>query len=299
MDYQKHKLLLMIQRPQTIQIFLPDGNPTSIKIADLTNRIIVAVLIPRNKLTECGVRPEVRKHGIYFLFGINEDKAKPISYIGETEDCFERLKTHNKTKDFWNYAVVVTSKSNTFTKSHVKFLEHISIKTANEIGRYDTDNLATPAKPYITESMEADLLDNFETIKVLLSTLGFPIFEEIRKSNSTKKEILYCKGKDAIAQGEMQDDGFVVLKGSKANRDETKTAGTWVTGMRKKLLDDKILILENSVYVFAEDFVFGSPSAAAATVLGRRANGWTEWKDQNGRTIDEIYRIETIDVLES
>lgn len=289
----------MIQRPQTIQIFLPDGNPTSIKIADLTNRIIVAVLIPRNKLTECGVRPEVRKHGIYFLFGINEDKAKPISYIGETEDCFERLKTHNKTKDFWNYAVVVTSKSNTFTKSHVKFLEHISIKTANEIGRYDTDNLATPAKPYITESMEADLLDNFETIKVLLSTLGFPIFEEIRKSNSTKKEILYCKGKDAIAQGEMQDDGFVVLKGSKANRDETKTAGTWVTGMRKKLLDDKILILENSVYVFAEDFVFGSPSAAAATVLGRRANGWTEWKDQNGRTIDEIYRIETIDVLES
>jgi hypothetical protein len=76
----------MTQRPQTIQIFLPDGNPTSIKIADLTNRMIVAVLIPRNKLSECGVRPEVRKYGIYFLFGVNEDKAKPISYIGETED---------------------------------------------------------------------------------------------------------------------------------------------------------------------------------------------------------------------
>jgi hypothetical protein len=289
----------MTQRPQTIQIFLPDGNPTSIKIADLTNRMIVAVLIPRNKLTECGVRPEVRKYGIYFLFGVNEDKAKPISYIGETEDCFERLKMHNKAKDFWNYAVVITSKSNTFTKSHVKYLEHVSIKTANEIGRYDTDNQSAPAKPYITESMEADLLDNFETIKVLLATLGFPIFEEIRKSTSKKKELLYCKGKDATAQGEMIDDGFVVLKGSKSNKDETKTAGTWVTGLRQKLLDDKILTPENGVFVFAEDFVFGSPSAAAATVLGRRANGWTEWKNKDGKTIDEIYRIDTAENVDT
>jgi hypothetical protein len=289
----------MTQRPQTIQIFLPDGNPTSIKIADLTNRMIVAVLIPRNKLTECGVRPEVRKYGIYFLFGVNEEKAKPISYIGETEDCFERLKMHNKSKDFWNYAVVITSKSNTFTKSHVKYLEHVCIKTATEIGRYDTDNQSAPAKPYITESMEADLLDNFETIKVLLATLGFPIFEEIRKSTLQKKDLLYCKGKDAMAQGEMIDDGFVVLKGSKSNKDETRTAGTWVTSMRKKLLDDKILIPDNGVFVFAEDFVFGSPSAAAAAVLGRRANGWTEWKDKEGKTIDEIYRIDTTGAIES
>lgn len=283
----------MTQRPQTIQIFLPDGNPTSIKIADLTNRMIVAVLIPRNKLAESGVRQEVRKYGIYFLFGVNEDKAKPISYIGETEDCFERLKMHNKNKDFWNYAVIITSKSNTFTKSHVKYLEHICIKAANEIGRYDTDNLAIPSKPYITESMEADLLDNFDTIKVLLSTFGFPIFEEIRAS-SKKRELLYCKGKNAAAQGEMLDDGFVVIKGSIANKEETKTAGTWVTGMRKKLLDDKIIYLENDVLIFAEDFVFGSPSAAAAAVLGRRANGWTEWKDKDNKTIDEIYRLETI-----
>jgi hypothetical protein len=149
----------------------------------------------------------------------------------------------------------------------------------------------------MTESMEADLLDNFETIKILLATLGFPIFEEIRKSTSKKKELLYCKGKDAIAQGEMIDDGFVVLKASKANKDETKTAGSWVSGMRKKLLDDKILIPTGEVFVFAEDFVFGSPSAAAAAVLGRRANGWTEWKDKEGETIDEIYRIDTADTI--
>lgn len=45
---------MVTERPQTIQIFLPHGNPTGIKIADLTNRMIVATLIPRKKLSEAG-----------------------------------------------------------------------------------------------------------------------------------------------------------------------------------------------------------------------------------------------------
>lgn len=285
-------------RPQTIQIFLPDGNPSSIKIADLTNRLIIATLIPRKKLIESGTRNEIKKYGLYLLFGINEEKSKPIAYIGETDDCFERIKTHNRNKEFWNYAVAITSKSDAFTKSHVKFLEYISVKTAKEINRYDLENLTIPTKEHISESLEADLMDNFDTIKVLLSTLGFPIFEEKRDSNKEQKEILYCKGKKANAQGELIDDGFVVFKNSIANIEETRTAGDWVISMRKKLIDDNILVQENEIFRFNEDFVFGSPSSAAAAVLGRRANGWTEWKNNDGRTIDEIYRIENIETLE-
>lgn len=284
----------MSERPQTIQIFLPDGNPTSIKIAHLTNRMIVATLIPRIKLAEAGSRQEVRKYGIYFLFGINEDRAKPISYIGETEDCFKRITVHNKEKDFWEYAVVISSKSS-FNKAHVEYLEYLSVKTAKEIGRFDTsDNKSTPTKPFITESEEADLLDNFETIKILLATLGYPIFEEI-KSSAKKKEMLYCKGKEASAQGEMIDDGFVVLKGSTANKDEANKISPWVSGIRKKLIDDKILFLNKAVYVFKDNFIFRSPSAAAATVLGREANGWLEWKNKEGKNIDKLYRVEIPD----
>ncbi len=70
------------------------------------------------------------------------------------------------------------------------------------------------------------------------------------------------------------------------------TAGTWVSGIRRKLIDSEILVEEAGLYVFKQDFIFGSPSTAAAAVLGRRANGWTEWKNNNGKTIDEIYRLE-------
>jgi hypothetical protein len=282
-----------MQKAQTIQIFLPDGNPTSIKIADLTNRMITAVLFPRTKLLEVGKRDEVKRYGVYFLFGDNDEKAKPIAYIGETDNCFERIKAHDSKKNFWNYAVVVSSKANTFTKSHVKYLEYLCLKIAREIGRYELNNQNLPAKPHISESLEADLMDNYETIKVLLATLGYPIFEEISKASVKEKQLLYCKGKDAIAEGDMSNEGFIVFKGSKANVVETNTIGSSSSNLRRKLVDAKILVRKGNVYIFVEDYVFKSPSAAADTVLARSANGWTEWKNHEGKTIDEIYRNDT------
>ena len=71
---------------------------------------------------------------------------------------------------------------------------------------------------------------------------------------------------------------------------ETKTAGSWVVGMRSKLIESKVLIELENTFVFSQDYIFGSPSAAAAAVLGRRANGWTEWKNKDGISIDKIYR---------
>jgi hypothetical protein len=52
------------------------------------------------------------------------------------------------------------------------------------------------------------------------------------------------------------------------------------------------MMSKDNIYQFVEDFIFRSPSAAAAAVLGRSANGWTEWKNKEGKTIDEIYRID-------
>lgn len=67
---------------QTIQIFLPDGSPTSIREAELTNRLVKVILLPRNKLQEVAKRDMVHFTGVYFLFGTTEDSAKPMVYIG-------------------------------------------------------------------------------------------------------------------------------------------------------------------------------------------------------------------------
>lgn len=276
-------------RPQTIQLFLPDGSPTSIREAEITNRLVKAILFPRNKIQEVAKREIVHYTGVYFLFGTSEDGTKSKVYIGEGEDCFTRIQSHNRNKDFWTHCIIISTKTDEYTKTDGKYLEHHSLLKTNEVGRYLIDNDTGSKKPSISESREYDLLDNFETAKVLLATLGYPIFEEKRKAKSAK-EIFYCQGKSASARGELIDDGFLVYKDGKSNIEETKGMNKWIGVLRKRLLEEGVLKKVNNMYVFQQDYIFNSPSAAAATVLARSANGWTSWKDKSGKTLDELKR---------
>jgi len=276
-------------RGKTIQIFLTDGSPRGIKVADITSITELATFIPRNKINEATIRPEVSNPGIYFLFGEGEDTAKPKVYIGQSRNCIDRIKSHDQKKDFWNYVVIVTSKTKNFTTTHVEYLEGLAILKAIEANRYKIENGTNPKKIQVPESLEADLLDNFDTIKILLSTLGFPLFDNIRKT-TIEKDILVCRGKEANAEGEYLDDGFVVFKGSIANKELAPACNSTIRNLRDKLISSKILVERGNVFIFQEDYLFKSPSSAATQVLARHANGWNEWKDITGKTLDEIVR---------
>ena len=279
-----------MNRPQTIQIFLPDGSPRSVKIAEITNRVVKAVLLPRNKIEYISLRDELKNVGVYFLFGETDEQAKPLVYIGEAEDCLERIKQHNRNKEFWNYAVIMVSKINAFTKSHAKYLEHIAVQQAKESNRYQTENISVPTKPFITESMEADLLDSFDTIKILLSTLGFPVFDKIGKDTIRKREILIINGRNIHAEGDLIDEGFVVFKGSQVKKETTPSCHEYLINIRKKLIENKILKETKGDYIFQQDYIFNSPSTAGGVVLGRSTNGWTKWRNKNGQSLDELKR---------
>jgi hypothetical protein len=271
---------------KTIQIFLPEGNPRGVKIAEITSRTVQAILFPRSLLSEVSKRPELDNVGIYILIGLSDSEQKV--YIGEAENCLNRLKQHNQSKEFWTHAIVFISKTQFFTKTHIKFLEWLSYDQALKANRFLLENTNIPTKPHLSESVESDLYDNFETVQILASTLGYPIFDIIKKP--AKKEIIICSGKLAKATGEYTEEGLVVFSNSTCNIDEASGLGSWVINLRKKLVDNKILIKENNVYKFTNDYVFSSPSAAAAVVLARSANGWTEWKYNDGRTLDEVKR---------
>jgi hypothetical protein len=45
------------------------------------------------------------------------------------------------------------------------------------------------------------------------------------------------------------------------------------------------LAQQGAHYVFTQDYVFSSPSAASDMVLGRSSNGRVEWKDAQGRAL--------------
>ncbi|MDR2009034.1 MAG: GIY-YIG nuclease family protein [Bacteroidales bacterium] len=280
----------MKARPQTIQIFLPDGNPRGVRIAEITNRTVKAILFPRNQFEYVLTRNELSNVGFYFLFGESE-VGKSLVYIGEAEDCAVRLSQHHRKKDFWNYGIVIISKINAFTKTHVKYLEHVAIKTTQDVNRWQLENGVNTTMPFVTESMEADMLDCFETTKVLLSTLGFPLFDSIsRDNNRVSHDIYKMKSKEAFAEGNLIDDGFVVYKGSKAVKDTLPSCHKYMIDLRNKLIDSGTLSLDGNVYVFTEDYIFSSPSTAGGVVSGRPTNGWKTWKNMNGKTLDEIKR---------
>lgn len=77
------------KRPQTIQFFLPQGEPRGIRIADITTRIVQAVLVPRSKLPDAAKREEIKSVGVYFLFGEPEEVAKCVVYGGEADPSRE------------------------------------------------------------------------------------------------------------------------------------------------------------------------------------------------------------------
>lgn len=243
-------------------------------------------MIPRSILEEATKRDELNSVGVYLLFGSEE--SKPQVYIGEAENCLTRLKQHNKSKDFWSHAVAYISKTHYFTKTHIKFLEWLCFEVASKANRYSLENSNSPSKPHISESVEADLYDNFETIQILTSTLGYPVFDEIKKPKT--KEVIVCKGKDAYAEGEYTEDGIIIFENSKCNLIESKTAGSWIIGMRNDLKENGVLIEKDGVLVFTKNHIFSSPSASATVVLARRANGWIEWKFKDGKTLDEVKR---------
>lgn len=278
-----------MSKPQSIQVFLPDGEARGIRVAEITTRIVNVVCIPRNKLNEAKSRKEVSRVGIYFLFGDDAGISKPVAYIGEAEDVYRRLKDHNSNKDFWNTAVVVTSKDANLNKACAKYLEWYCYKKANEINRFKIENNNEPTKCAISESDEAYALDFYDNMDILLALLGYPIFESLKKKKHA--EIFYCKGKKALAMGEYTDEGFLVLAKSKANIEETKSIATGIVKKRKMLIDDGIMKKDGDIYIFTEDFLFTSPSTASDVVLASSSNGWTAWKTKEGKTLDSAKRL--------
>lgn len=274
-------------RPQTIEIFLPDGNPRGVRIADMLSRTVKAVLFPRNQFEYILKRDELANVGFYFLFGKAED-GSDLAYIGEAEDCAKRLKDHQQKKDFWNYAIAIVSKTNSLTKTHVKFLEYYSIQKAKEASRYKFENSVDPSRPYVTESMEAEMIDCFETTKIYLSTLGFPLFDSISREviTHTSTDVFILKGNDMKAEGNMTNEGFVVFKGSQIH----KKAGTSLNSSHLNLIEQlkQNCIISNNI--FNKDYIFSSPSTAATILLGRSSNGWIQWKNKEGKTLDEVKR---------
>jgi hypothetical protein len=286
-----------MSRPQTIQIFLPSGDPRGMRVAEITTRIVRVIEVPRSQLGDFLRMPEAQQVGVYFLMGELSEAGLPRTYIGQSGSVGKRLEQHHQNKDFWNRAFVLISLTNSLTQTHGLFLEWLAIAEATKAGRYGLENGNTGSQPYTPAPLQADCHEIHETAATLLATLGQPIFEPLTSAPTAKGivELFYCKGSGADGVGEYTTEGFVVHKGSKGRAEIVPSIqGTSHERMRSQLIVEGVLA-ENagsagSMLVFTRDHLFSSPSTAAMAVMGRSANGWVEWKTASGKTLDEVKR---------
>lgn len=273
---------------KTIKLFLIDGDPNGRMTCELSNWTGKAYKIPRIKIKDCSDRPDLSNPGIYLLFG-KDESGKELVYIGEAEVVLKRLNQHLTQKDFWNEAIVFISKDENLNKAHIKYLENGLYEIAKSVNRYLIDNSTIPTQSSIAESDRAEMEEFIENIKILINTLGHKVFEEKREIKTTQqrdKETFYIsavRGADAV--GELTSDGFLVLKDSKAAKTTSPSMTDNLVKMRNRLIESNSIVEKNGEMVFPDDYLFSSPSAAASMVLGRNANGLTEWKLKDGTSL--------------
>lgn len=287
---------MSLQNPFSLRIFVADGDPDGLRLVERSNWVGKAIVFPRALLPKIKQRAELNQTGVYLLLGPREDGEGEMLYIGEGDPVRPRLESHYAQKDFWNRAVCFVATPGQLNKAHVQFLEANLIRLAKTAKRLPLDNANQPAEPSLSEPDCADMQVFLENMLGMLPVLGIHAFEQTTTlPTAVTDTVLICRGKGVTASGYEATQGFVVRADSQAVIESVPSMQQHVRGMfdlREELIGNGVLEREGDHFRFAQDFVFSSPSTAAAVVLGRSANGRVEWKDANGRTLKELQGLE-------
>ncbi|CAL2093390.1 GIY-YIG nuclease family protein [Tenacibaculum sp. 190524A05c] len=283
---------------KSIRIYLSDGYPTGLRHVEIANWSGQAIACPRNRFAELKQWIESQRPGVYLLIEKDSSDEKNRVYVGESENVFKRLIEHDRKKEFWNEVVILTSKDENLTKSHIKYLESrisVLVKLAD---RYDLENGNNPVESSLPRA-DKDAMEEFiYNTKIVLGTLGHKFLEPINTSNSNRDLIedsvsligrdLYFNVNELKAHGKLSDEGFVLIKDSEISVKTTQSIPGKIKELRKKYLEEGQLVEKDKKLVLTKDIILSSPSYAAALVAGTSRSGPQSWKDINGKSLKTL-----------
>ena len=286
---------------KSVRIFLPDAAVTGMRHAEILNRTGQAIACPRSRLEELKNWPEASKPGVYFLFEARLGDSKPSAYIGESENVAERLLQHDRKKEFWNEAVIFSSKDDNLSKAHIKYLESRLESLATLADRYKIENENSPTLSTLPRAEREAMEELLEDIRLVLGTLGYPVLEPLIPKltptsptptptptpAATGGELVFTVHK-LVAHGVQTDEGFVLKKGSTASKTNSDSLNTRLAKLKEQLISDGRMLDETDHYRLTEDILMSSSSYAAALIAGTARSGPQSWFDANGKSLKEL-----------
>ena len=262
-----------------LEMIYYNGEPDGLRSVRRHLSTITTYIIPRPLLSEAKNLPGVTRPGIYYLISENDDNRIAQIYVGRLDD-------HNRSKDFWNKAILFLADNKTFTLDMINALEKYAIIQAQESKRFKVENSAMPK--YEIDEYDLPLVEEvYEEIKFIMATQGYKMYSN--KEDLDAKKILHTTRNGVRGLGMYYGEKFDVLEGSEIDLDH-KCISPAIERQRQTALRNGDIEKVGEKYILKVSVSFQSPSAAATFVIGGSNNGWSERKGPDGQTLDEMVR---------
>lgn len=267
-----------------INLLLLDGTANGRIKCTINSRTGIIFKIPRKDLAKCKWLDGLENDSVYFL--LSEQKI----YVGQAgsrkngKGILSRLNEHDRNPDKnWTEAIVFTTSDNSFGATEISWLENKFCNMAIKAARCIVTNGNDPSPGNITEEKSIMLEEQAEFAKLILSAIGYKIFEPLQKTlpvATNDEEIFYLSrrvkklGKTINAKMMRTSTGYKVLADSEVSPLEIPNFSASMKKIRHSAqIVDGIL---------REDLEFNSASSAAEFIIGNFANGLQEWKTKDG-----------------
>ena len=274
-----------MSRSKRLEIIFHNGEPEGIRIYMRHLSTVKAFVVPRIYLNEAKKLTGVDNPGVYFLINDETGSLSKI-YIGQTRNGISRLDDHNSKKDFWNKAILFLADSQHFTLNIISGLEQFAIQKAIDANRYQIDNKAVPK--YKISEYDLPLIEEiYDEIEFIMGTLGLRMNDSSVQQN---QKIFSTSRRGIVGKGFYSGESFDVLPGSEIDMSKASHIESYNAKRQEYIKDGTIVQEADGKYYLTKVITFKTPSGASDFVLGGSTNGWVEWKDSDGKTLDSLFR---------
>ncbi len=275
-----------------LSLYAYDGARSGCRKCSSVSKALVAYRIPRSRMDAMADNDDLKRNGIYFLFGENE-KGKKFVYIGKVENRINgdgmksRLQEHLKDKDYWYEVVILTTCNRLIQATEASYLERKFYDLAKEAQKYTLNNKNRPSFGRLDSSLSSELNKIVRDGKLYMSALGYDFLVPPQgKTPQLPDDVFIGKTKRCYALLVQSESGVSLLKGGKISKTETKTCTPNVKYLRRVFKD---AIGKN--WILKKDLPFASPSSAAGFETGSTVSGLTFFRNTRGVSLAD-YELE-------
>lgn len=142
---------------------------------------------PRDSMPELLKTGACNKYGVYLLLSPN------MVYVGQSSDLSKRMTQHLNGKDWWDSAVIITTKDDSLNHSDIDYLENVLIDRALALKKLDCDNKKSGNPAKVDVFRKVFLGQYLDEALFLMQLIGIKVFAEEKPARKKRNKPVVVK----------------------------------------------------------------------------------------------------------